>query len=36
MAGAVKRWGKLDIMFANAGIGAPGTITTLDKPPGTR
>jgi NAD(P)-dependent dehydrogenase (short-subunit alcohol dehydrogenase family) len=30
-AEAVKRWGKLDIMVANAGIGAPGTIATLDK-----
>ena len=31
VAEAVRRWGKLDIMVANAGIGAPGTIATLDK-----
>jgi NAD(P)-dependent dehydrogenase (short-subunit alcohol dehydrogenase family) len=31
VAEAVSRWGKLDIMVANAGIGAPGPIATLDK-----
>src|SRR6476659_1978277 len=31
VAEAIRRWGKLDIMVANAGIGAPGPIATLDK-----
>lgn len=31
VADAVERWGKLDIMVANAGIGAPGFIAQLDK-----
>jgi NAD(P)-dependent dehydrogenase (short-subunit alcohol dehydrogenase family) len=31
VAEAARRWGKLDIMVANAGIGAPGPIATLDK-----
>jgi NAD(P)-dependent dehydrogenase (short-subunit alcohol dehydrogenase family) len=31
VAAAVRRWGKLDIMVANAGIGAPGPIATLEK-----
>lgn len=31
VAAAVKRWGKLDIMVANAGIGAPGFITNLKR-----
>lgn len=28
---AVARWGRLDILVANAGIGAPGYISTLDR-----
>lgn len=31
VAEAVERWGKLDVMVANAGIGAPGFIATLAK-----
>jgi NAD(P)-dependent dehydrogenase (short-subunit alcohol dehydrogenase family) len=31
VAEATRRWGKLDIMVANAGIGAPGPIATLEK-----
>jgi len=31
VAEAVERWGKLDIMMANAGIGAPGFIAQLSK-----
>ena len=28
---AVERWGKLDVLLANAGIGAPGSIASLSK-----
>ena len=31
IADAVGRWGRLDVLIANAGIGAPGYIATLDR-----
>lgn len=31
IADAVERWGKLDILVANAGIGTPGFISTMEK-----